>query len=621
MANVRIQQLPEDLAPISTDVVAVDSSLGGTTRRVPIPNLGELTRPFASQPEAEAGTNNTKTMTPLRAKQQTDARLSDVPTAEAGVNDERLITPETAKASAIANIKIYDKRFTLDNIPGIPTDGSASASTALSALQAEHAGSGFEFIVPTEGKILLDEDFVITKGQRLVGDFRPNDATGYGGDYTAMGHSIRLGSGATIRLDNGGVLEKLLIYREGLTFNVSQGDFSSWTGTGVTIAYGNDQVVRDCMVLGFETCVASLAARGQNGSGRVVLDRVYVDGKNGFRLVGSYDSAYFDRLRAFCFVTQGYAGTPAPGEGYDPRKDRRPGIGFQLLDRADGTKFGNVEFFGYAVGFDANVASWTGSSITVDYPTTTTYNVGGSGIIGARLRADTDPTGPRTVDYDPCQIANLQIWSTDVGLKIAGNADRVAQVGSLTVRNSWGDAIQIDGGGLISPNTTIGLCSGAPVRFLSAPNAKTLIRGQAMQFGAGRNSNNVPVVKAPAGANTNLIDVKLRSDQSLQAAYFDNHPSAPSVASADPLALPAFSGNDMEVFDVTGAVDFSAMYGLRPGIVTLRFGAALTVFAGAFTGGFRLPGGAASLAVAAGSILTVKYDATADRWVVLSYQA
>jgi hypothetical protein len=59
----------------------------------------------AAQATAEAGTDNTQLMTPLRTKQQVDARLADVPTAEAGVDNEKLITPLTAKASIVANAK------------------------------------------------------------------------------------------------------------------------------------------------------------------------------------------------------------------------------------------------------------------------------------------------------------------------------------------------------------------------------------------------------------------------------------------------------------------------------------------------------------------------------------
>lgn len=99
MANVRIQQLPEDLAPVDTDVVAVDAALGGTTRRVPIPNLADLIRPVASQPEAEAGSNNTKTMTPLRVEQQTDARLAGNTDATALTNTSKLMVPATVRVA------------------------------------------------------------------------------------------------------------------------------------------------------------------------------------------------------------------------------------------------------------------------------------------------------------------------------------------------------------------------------------------------------------------------------------------------------------------------------------------------------------------------------------------
>jgi hypothetical protein len=57
----------------------------------------------ADQATAETGGDNTQLMTPLRTKQQVDARLSDIPTAEAGVDNEKLITPLTAKASIVAN--------------------------------------------------------------------------------------------------------------------------------------------------------------------------------------------------------------------------------------------------------------------------------------------------------------------------------------------------------------------------------------------------------------------------------------------------------------------------------------------------------------------------------------
>lgn len=54
---------------------------------------------FASQAEAEAGTDNTKLMTPLRVAQETTARLASQAQAEAGTENTKLMTPlRTAQA-------------------------------------------------------------------------------------------------------------------------------------------------------------------------------------------------------------------------------------------------------------------------------------------------------------------------------------------------------------------------------------------------------------------------------------------------------------------------------------------------------------------------------------------
>lgn len=513
----------------------------------------------------------------------------------------------------------YDKEIFLQNIPGFDPTGATDSSTALLALQTAHASTGFHFRVPRGAKFRLDSDLVLNYGQKLSGEFIPNDATGVGYDYASLGYSIRLHGGAEIRLDNASALEGLLIYRNGLTFNVDQGDFSTWAGNGVVLGFGNDQNFKRCMVLGFDTCVRTVNDRGLNGPGRVIMEHIYVDGKNGFLINGSYDNAYFDMLRGFCFVTQAYAGTPAPGEGYDPRKDRRPGVGFKLTDRADGTSLGRLQFIGYKTNYDINVGSFDATVMMSDYFTTPTYTAP-SDTIGILLHLDTDTISDpdRDVDAFPTGIGYLHAWSSYVPLKIVGRAQRPVQVSEASIINSFSDAIQIDGGGLICPNLTVGLCSGAPVNFLSAPNTKTYIRGQATQFGASRDSNNVPAVKTPAGSNVNLIDVKLESDQTTGAAYFDNHPSAPSVASADPLLLPSYHGNEIESFTVTGTANIASMYGLRTGVVRLTFQSALTLFAGGFAGGLRLQNNVSDLTVKAGTTAVFSYDKTLDRWIMLS---
>lgn len=69
MADIRINQLPAGGGPVATDVVPIDSSAAGTTRKVQIQDLVVVGRPTASQAEAEAATDPLKVMTPLTTGQ------------------------------------------------------------------------------------------------------------------------------------------------------------------------------------------------------------------------------------------------------------------------------------------------------------------------------------------------------------------------------------------------------------------------------------------------------------------------------------------------------------------------------------------------------------------------
>jgi len=63
---IRINELPPEASPTSSEVIAID---GTTTRKATISAIAAAGRPFASQSEAETGTNATKTMTPLTTRQ------------------------------------------------------------------------------------------------------------------------------------------------------------------------------------------------------------------------------------------------------------------------------------------------------------------------------------------------------------------------------------------------------------------------------------------------------------------------------------------------------------------------------------------------------------------------
>lgn len=69
MADIRINQLPDENSPVATEVVPID---GATTRKTTIQKLVDIGAPIASQAEAEAGVNATKRMTPLTTKQSID---------------------------------------------------------------------------------------------------------------------------------------------------------------------------------------------------------------------------------------------------------------------------------------------------------------------------------------------------------------------------------------------------------------------------------------------------------------------------------------------------------------------------------------------------------------------
>lgn len=69
MADIRIAQLPlatGPTAPAPADFVALD---GTSTRKAPLSSLGDVIRPFANQPQAEAGVSANTSMSPLTTKQ------------------------------------------------------------------------------------------------------------------------------------------------------------------------------------------------------------------------------------------------------------------------------------------------------------------------------------------------------------------------------------------------------------------------------------------------------------------------------------------------------------------------------------------------------------------------
>lgn len=83
MADIRINDLPLEANPTASEFLAID---GASTRKSSIQSVVNAGSPVASQAEAQAGTNNTKRMTPLTTKQSIASEVGVTIAAKLGPN-------------------------------------------------------------------------------------------------------------------------------------------------------------------------------------------------------------------------------------------------------------------------------------------------------------------------------------------------------------------------------------------------------------------------------------------------------------------------------------------------------------------------------------------------------
>ncbi len=162
MADVRIIDLPSG-APTAAHKMPIDLS---ETQSATISDIGDAARPFASQAEAEAGTSNTKTMTPLTSAQQL-AALG--PTLFATASEGALAATALQPAD-VAALAFKDKA----GIEDIDATGSPTSTTFL-------AGNGSWVFLPGGGNMLssvYDPDSVGADAFDSANHSYVQDATG-----------------------------------------------------------------------------------------------------------------------------------------------------------------------------------------------------------------------------------------------------------------------------------------------------------------------------------------------------------------------------------------------------------------------------------------------------------
>lgn len=135
MANIRPKDLPSEANPSASDVVIID---GLTTRQTTLDKAVNAGRPLASQAEAEAGAEATKSMTPLTTRQAIVSYGENFATSAQGAKADTALQP----AAIGTTVQAYSARLKslADATDG--TTGQVVGRAADGKLQFQNAGAG-----------------------------------------------------------------------------------------------------------------------------------------------------------------------------------------------------------------------------------------------------------------------------------------------------------------------------------------------------------------------------------------------------------------------------------------------------------------------------------------------
>jgi hypothetical protein len=412
------------------------------------------------------------------------------------------------------------------------TDDTAAIQAAIDSLGV----AGGTVVIPNGMRCVLDSTLVVkpnvgVQGPHLyVGSPQDNSSA----NYSLVGGSLILSGTQTISMKGGASLSGLLIYRKGMTF--PQTSVSAWVGTAIT-ADGDDVVVNNCMILGFDKGFYSY------GHQRPRLTSVYMDNVNCVEIAECYDIAYILQCHCWPFATIAN-GTPLI----------RPGTAYHFHDGGDWNKITNSFSYGYLRGlFISNANSITATGCGFD-------NVPGGhpNSIGISVA-----NGCEDIKLLSCQTAG----QATAGVFINNASGSIPLVTFIQNHSAWGGSshgVLIYGGDAI-----INGCSIRDVTNVVSvtSSASRVMLDNSWVKGIASTIVNATVATSNVVLGNGNVYTNFGGDPT-------SNLSLASVASASVLLLP----NTNSAFHITGTTNIGTLLHAWPGrVVTLLFTNNLTV--------------------------------------------
>lgn len=577
---------PEDLpaAATVTPGAAIMIDNGTIVEKATPGQIVDTAAPVASQAEAEAGTDNSKRVTPLRVTQYIANQLGGAslgPTMASKASSADLASSDPAKGASLVSFRNTGTGPVIRSLAargqlevwgsdyGTIGDGINSRDTLLRAADALQAG-GRVRLSPRE-VALIDTDLDLPPNVWIEGDwsFRGMRLNNDSADWNNLGGRLILNASKTFKAGGSGGYRGLIVHPKGMNF--PQTNASGFDGIALT-QDGDDAGIDSCMLLGF--LYGMKAFQKQRG----IFTNNFFDCVNGVHIEQCYDNPQIRFNHGWPFATIGAVTKPANWA-------ERAGVGYSFKDTADWlTSWGNFTY-AYLVGH--RIESCSSFSLMAPSHDSTQAFANSIGI---------DVLG---------ECKGGQVFSPKVAAQILAGIRMNINAGchlNIVGGEMWANAnncIIVDGGDLhVSGGTSFrqsaaGItCSNATSKIYGSPD----LRWEAVSMPLN-----------PLVANPNFFGFE-RGDFVGYPAGFEIGPAAnlttPLIISANPLMLYPGINN----YAVGGTTSFGQIVGGTNGReIDLIFQGALTVqhTTGTPTSIFLENG--ANFAVTPGSTLTLKH--------------